>query len=150
MVKNYLKGQKGSAGKLLYFIIWSRNPPAVFLDEVTAQMYKMPLIGMHFNADNQMVYQIIKSIMIDMQAYAWVQLSDAASNGRQAALVLMDQYDGPAEEENRYNMAKQEVKEAEYRGNEAMYPFSKYAATLQKAFTTMAQSNCKKLQLMSY
>lgn len=62
-------------------------------------------------------------------------------NRRQAALALMRQYDGTAEELNRYNVAKQEVKEAKYRENELVYPFSKDASILQKAFTTMEQSN---------
>lgn len=53
----------------------------------------------------------------------------------------MDQYNGPAEEENRYDNTKQEIEEAELRGKKAVCPFSKYAVTLQKAFTTMAQSN---------
>jgi hypothetical protein len=95
-VKNYLKGQKGAANKPLFYIVRSRNAPIELLDEVTRVAYQMQLAGNHFNSDNQTVYRILKSLTLDTEAYAWVQPSDAASNGRQAALALMDHYDAPA------------------------------------------------------
>ena len=140
-VKNYLKGQPGRAGKPLIYVVRNRQPPPQFIDEIEREAYQMPLNGDNYAADNNTVYRILKSLTLDTQAIAWVQPHDRSSDGRAAALALMDQYDGPAEELNRYNAAKQEIKEAEYRGNEAIYPFTKYAAMLQKAFTTMEQSN---------
>jgi hypothetical protein len=47
---------------------------------------------------------------------------------------------------NRCEMAKQEVEEAECRGNEAVYPFHKFAYILQTTFTTMDESNRPKAQ----
>jgi DnaJ-domain-containing protein 1 len=82
-------------------------------DEVTIVAYQMQLAGNHLNSDNQTVYRILKSLTLDTEAYEWVQPKHAASNGRQAALALMDHYNGQAEVLNRYNMAKQEMEEAE-------------------------------------
>jgi hypothetical protein len=145
-VKNYLKGQKGAANKPLFYIVRSRNAPMELPDEGTRGACQMQLAGNHFNSDNQTVYRILKSLTLDKEAYAWVQPSDATSNGRQAALALMDHFDGPVEVLNRYNMAKQELEEAEYQGNEGIYSFSKFSSVLQKAFTTMEQSKRPKPQ----
>ena len=82
----------------------------------------------------------MKLLTLDTEAYAWVLPSDGVSNGRQAALALMDHYNKPAKVLNRYNMAKQEVEEAEYCGNEGLYLFNKYLSVLQRAFATMEQS----------
>jgi hypothetical protein len=145
-VANYLKGQKGTSGKPLYYIVQRRNPPNEFPDNVTREACEKPMTGTHCNADNQTVYRILKSLTLNALGYAWVQPADAASDDRRAALDLTDKYDGTTEEKNRYNMAKQEMEEAEYRGNEAVYTFHKFASVLQKAFTTMDESNRPKAQ----
>ena len=140
-VLNYFGSIRGASSKPISYIARKAVPPAAFPDERTHEMYQMPLAGEAFTADNTRAFRELKALTIGTEAWSWIQVHDTTQNGREACVALMDHYDGAGEVTKRYNWAVSEVKDTHYKGNETIYPFSKFASKLREAYTTMQQSD---------
>jgi hypothetical protein len=142
-VENYLKGQRGSNGKPLFYIVRERNPPAnlLTLDQLTREAYQIPLVGVHYNHDNGTVFRLLHQLTLGTEGEAWVSGSFPTQDGRRAALSLKDHYDGVGERNTRYAQAEKDKDAAQYRGNEAVYSFSKYASLIKQSYTIMEQNS---------
>ena len=55
---------------------------------------RAPLSGTTYGKDNHHVFQIIKGLVLKGPAYAWIQLQEAANDGRGAWKSLTAHYDG--------------------------------------------------------
>ena len=94
-------------------------PPSA-VDDQQQLIWSTPLAGVAFTKDNRAVYQIMKSLMLDTEGWAWFQ--DAAeSDGRAAFLLFQAHYDGMAEMNRRAVEAEARIKELHYK-NEAVFP----------------------------
>lgn len=135
-VKNYLAATYGVRRRSLLYVVRSNIIPVNPTEEQVA-MYQVNLTGPQYKMDNATVYTLLKSLTLDTTAYPWIDQFDRTRDGRAAALALMAQNEGDAQQQTRFAVADAELESIHYKGNEAVFPFSLYASRLQNIFTTM-------------
>lgn len=139
-VKNYLGSVMGVRRRSLFYVVRPETAPAN-PTAIETEMYQVVLQGPQYQADNERVYRILKSLTIDTVADGWVKRYDRSQDGRGAALALMAQYEGDGQVQQRYQEAKSALEAIYYKGNEAVYPFSKYTSKLQEIFQAYEDAN---------
>ena len=95
----YLSFLKGETGIPLIYVIWKEDhPPTIETiyanDRYGELIARAPLSGTTYSKDNHCVFQIIKGLVLKGPAYAWIQLQEAANDGRGAWKSLTAHYDG--------------------------------------------------------
>ena len=84
---NYVKSLKGCENVPLNYIIRSDDPTVVaagLANPETALIFQASLQGPPFRKDNKRVYAIMKQLLVDTVAWAWIQRYDRTENGREA------------------------------------------------------------------
>ena len=71
---NYLDSQKGENGVPLSYVVRPVDvDPASAVDDQQRLIWSTPLAGAAFTKDNRAVYQIMKSLMLNTEGWAWFQ-----------------------------------------------------------------------------
>ena len=137
---NYVKSLKGCENVPLNYIIRSDDPTVVaagLANPETALIFQASLQGPPFRKDNKRVYAIMKQLLVDTVAWAWIQRYDRTENGREAMTALSNHYDGPGQVTKRLSEARSDIKSLHYKGIESSFPFETYITRLQDNFETL-------------
>ena len=101
---------------------------------------RAPLSGTTYGKDNHRMFQIIKGLVLKGPAYAWIQLQEAANDGRRAWKSLTAHYDGV----NSKTMTKDEaynlIQTSQYMGKKCNFNFEKYLTIHIKAHQDLADN----------
>jgi hypothetical protein len=114
-------------------------------------MYQLPLTGKAYSMDNKSVYHLLKSFLINMSGWTWIELYDTMENGRRAFLAWTSHYNGQGELSKHTATAKARVKSLFYK-NECSLSFEKVMEILSKSFSTLDKdpderySECQKVE----
>ena len=133
---NLLSQTHGTQGESLKYIACDAVVPAVFADDADRRMYQLPLTGGAFEEDNKKTFRLLKSYLINMPGWTWIESFDATENGRGAFLAWATHYNGQGELSKRTAMAKAKIKNLFYK-NERSLTFKKVMEILSKSFSTL-------------
>ena len=128
---------KGCENVPLSYVIRTEDPVVVtagLANLETALIFQASLQGPSFRKDNKRVYSIMKQLLVDTNAWAWIQRYDRSENGREAMNALSDHYDGPGQVTKRLSEARSDIKSLHYKGIESSFPFETYITRLQDNF----------------
>ena len=141
----YLSLLKGVTGiPLIYVIRKEDHTPDIntnFANDRYGELIaRAPLSGTTYGKDNHRVFQIIKGLVLKGPAYAWIQLQEAANDGRGAWKSLTAHYDGV----NNKTMTKDEaynlIRTSQYMGEKRHFNFEKYLTIHIKAHQDLADN----------
>jgi hypothetical protein len=108
---NLLAQTYGAQGKNLKYIVRDVIIPAEFVDDAERHMYQLPLTGKAYSMDNKLVYCLLKSFLINMSGWTWIEPYDTMENGRGAFLAWTSHYyNGQGELSKHTAMAKARIK----------------------------------------
>jgi hypothetical protein len=100
--------------------------------------------------DKQLVYHLLKSILINTPGWTWIEPYNVTENGCGAFLVWADHYNGQGELLKHTAMAKVKIKSLFYK-NKCSLLFEKVMEILSKSFSTVNKdlnerySECQKV-----
>jgi hypothetical protein len=122
---------------LIYVIRKEDHPPDIKTnyanDRYGELIARAPLSRTTYGKDNHCMFQIIKGLVLKGPAYAWIQLQEAANDGRRAWKSLTAHYDGV----NNKTMTKDEAYNLIwtflYMGKKCHFNFQKYLTIHIKA-----------------
>jgi hypothetical protein len=99
------------------------------------------LSGQHFTVDNESVWEIVKSLVIDGFGWSFVKRYDRTMDGRAAVLALRRQCEGKTSIKTRKNKAYASIAGSRYRGIRKQFTFSQYVAIHQAAHNELEDGN---------
>ena len=141
----YLSLLKGIMGiPLIYVIQKEDHPPNINTnyanDRYGELIARAPLSSTTYGKDSHCVFQIIKGLVLKGPAFAWIQLQEAANDGRGAWKSLTAHYDGV----NKKTMMKDEayilIRTSQYMCEKRHFNFEKYLAIHIKAHQDLADN----------
>ena len=91
------------------------------------------LSGQHFAVDNESVWEIVKTLVIDGFAWSFVKQYDRTMDGRAAVLALRRQCEGKTSIKTRKNKAYTSIAGSRYKGVRKQFTFAQYFAIHQAA-----------------
>jgi uncharacterized membrane protein YgcG len=133
---NLLSQTRGMQGESLKYVACDAVVPAVFAEDAEGRMYQLPLTGGAFEEDNKQTFHLLKSYLINMPGWTWIESFDATENGRGAFLAWATHYNGQGELLKRTAMAKAKIKNLFYK-NERSLTFEKVMEILSKSFSIL-------------
>ncbi len=148
---NLLAQTYGVQGKNLKYIIHYVVIPAEFVDDAEWHMFQLSLTGKAYSMDNKSVYHLLKSSLVSMSGWTWIERYDTMENGCGAFLAWTSHYNGQGELSKRTAMAKARIKSLFYK-NEHSLSFKKVIKILSKSFSTLDKdpderfSKCQKVE----
>jgi hypothetical protein len=113
---NLLAQMYGAQGENLKYIVHNVIIPAEFVNDAERRMYQLPLTGEAYSMDSKAVYRLLKSFLINMSGWTWIEPYDTMENGHGAFLAWTSHYNGQGELLKRKAMAKARVKSLFYIG----------------------------------
>jgi hypothetical protein len=78
---NLLAQTYGVQGENLKYIVHDVVIPAEFVDDAEWRMYQLPLTGKVYSMDNKSVYHLLKSFLINISGWTWIEPYDTMENG---------------------------------------------------------------------
>jgi hypothetical protein len=123
-------------GESLKYVAHDAVVPAVFADDAKRRMYQLPLTGGAFEEDNKQTFRLLKSYLINMPGWTWIESFNATENGRGAFLAWATHYNGQGELSKHMAMAKAKIKNLFYK-NERSLKFEKVMEILSKLFSIL-------------
>ena len=115
----------------------------LFFEDDEERRYQMSLEGQNYRHDNELVYKLLKAAFVDTDAWAWIQKSDPAADGRKAWLSLVAHYGGYGELNKHVNRVKMELTRLHYK-DEKVFPFEKYVTKLKDQFRVVEKDKHEK------
>jgi hypothetical protein len=92
-----------------------------------------------FVVDNKKVWQVLKKLVAGTNAWSWIERFDKTENGRGAWMSLCAYYDGPGGTEKVEAIARRDLNEVKYLGNEQVFSFEKFTTKVQSCFNILDQ-----------
>jgi hypothetical protein len=140
-IDTYLNRLKGQGRIPLNYVIRTLalpEPGTIFATEQELMIATAPLLGDQYNLDNERVYGIVKQLILEGPAWAYITSDiDRAKNGRNAWLALRAHYEG----ESFLNKQKEEAYKAidmvHYKGERATFTFEHFTGILTKAYNDL-------------
>lgn len=148
---DYLEKKRGKDGVLLAYVVrMTVDLPEVTVGEVDAG-YGIPSLddemirrarheGDSFNADNAVVWDVIRHITHGGPGWNWVSSYANAKNGRSAYMALKSHYLGSDFQKRVKSQADKIMDSTFYDGKARNFTFEKYCERLNGAFTDMEQT----------
>jgi hypothetical protein len=68
-------------GESLKYVARNAVVPAVFADDTERHMYQLPLTGGAFEEDNKQTFRLLKSYLINMPGWTWIESFNVTENG---------------------------------------------------------------------
>jgi hypothetical protein len=84
------------------------------------------LSGQHYKVDNESVWEIVKSLVIDGFGWNYVKRYDRSMDGRAAVLALRRQCEGKTSIKTRKNKAYLSISGSSYKGHRKTFTFAQY------------------------
>jgi hypothetical protein len=84
---NLLAQTYGAQGENLKYIVADVIIPAEFVDDAERRMYQLPFTGKAYSMDNKSVYRLLKSFLINMPGWTWIEPYDTMENGCGAPIL---------------------------------------------------------------
>ena len=137
--ENYIASTTGVDGISLDYIIREDVLPEgyVFLSDAERRKYELVLEGPEFIVDNKKTWKVIKKLVSGTNAWPWIERFDKAEDGRGAWKGLCAFYDGPGEVEKLEAIARRDLTELKYLGQEQVFSFEKFTTKLQGCFNIL-------------
>jgi hypothetical protein len=85
---NLLAQMYGAQGENLKCIMHDVIIPAEFVNDAKWHMYRLPLTGEAYSTENMSVYCLLKSFLVNMSGWTWIELYDTMENGQQAFFCM--------------------------------------------------------------
>ena len=101
----------------------------------------MLLSGQHFTVDNESIWEIVKSLVIDGFGWSFVKHFDRNMDGRAALLTLGRQCEGKTSIKTRKNKAYASISNLRYKGIRKQFTFAQYVAIHQAAHNELEDCN---------
>ena len=137
--ENYIASIPGVDGVSLDYIIRDETLPDdyVFTSEAERRKYELQLEGAEFMVDNKTVWQVLKKLVSGTTAWSWIEKYDKTGNGRGAYRDLCAHFDGPGETEKVEAIARRDLSELKYLGQEHVFSFERFTTKLQSCFNIL-------------
>ncbi|MGH3053812.1 MAG: hypothetical protein ACRDL7_02410, partial [Gaiellaceae bacterium] len=135
-VDTYLSQLKGIDRIPLNYVIRIDEIPAadaIYHNDLNELINTVPLRGDHFNRDNDRVYGIIKSLVLEGPGWNWIMHLDRARNGRLAWHSLVSHYEGDVVMSRVKAEAYASLSSAQYHGERKNFSFETFTNIHQKA-----------------
>jgi hypothetical protein len=148
---NLLSQTHGTQGESLKYVACDAVMPAVFADDDERRMYQLPLTGGAFEEDNKQTFCLLKSYLINMPGWTWIESFNATENSHGAFLAWATHYNRQGELLKRTAMAKAKIKNLFYK-NKWRLMFEKVVEILSKSFSILDKdlderlSECQKVE----
>jgi hypothetical protein len=97
----YIGAKLGQNKAPLTYVLRPEDAPAadgIYDDDYDRMVFMMPLTGDRYKKDNGAVYDELKALMVDSQAWTWIRPYDRSRNGRAAWKALIEHYEGTTEQ----------------------------------------------------
>jgi hypothetical protein len=133
---NLLSQTHGTQGESLKYDAFDAVVPAVFADDAERRMYQLPLTGGAFEENNKQTFCLLKSYLINMPGWTWIESFNVTENGCGAFLAWATHYNGQGELSKCTAMAKAKIKNLFYK-NERSLTFEKVMEILSKSFSIL-------------
>ncbi|MGH3053995.1 MAG: hypothetical protein ACRDL7_03340, partial [Gaiellaceae bacterium] len=110
-------------------------PPAnaVYSNDIETLINTVPLRGEQFKRDNEKVYGIIKSLVLEGPGWNWIIQLDRSRDGREAWKALKAHYEGESVLNRNKEEAYASIASAQCQGEQRNFTFETYTNVHQKA-----------------
>ena len=138
-LKNYLGRIRGAARLPLLYVVRDHDEVTDDIrereyDSHTRQICSIVLLsGQHYEVDNESVWEIVKSLVIDGFGWSFVKRFDRKMDGRSAIQALRRQCEGKTSIKTRKNKAYGSIGSAVYKGIRKQFTFAQYVSIHQAA-----------------
>jgi hypothetical protein len=145
--KNYLGRIRGAAKIPLSYIVRDHDEPTAAMQAVEYSSHSKKvaaltlLSGQHFAVDNESVWEVIKTLVIDGFGWSFVKRFDRTMDGRSAIKALRRQCEGKTSIKTRKNKAYASIAGSRYKGVRKQFTFSQYVAIHQAAHNELEDCN---------
>ena len=140
-VDTYLNRLKGQGRVPLNYVIRTLYEPkddAVFATEQELMIATAPLTGDQYDIDNERVFGIIKQLILE--GPAWAYITDAinrAKDGREAWLALRAHYEGESFLNKQKEEAYKTIEGLHYKGERLTFTFEHFSGLLTKSYNDL-------------
>ena len=138
-LKNYLGQIRGAAKVPLSYVVRDHDEVtnAIRDADYTSHAREIAAIvqlsGEHYKVDNESVWEIVKSVVIDGFGWNYVKRFDKNMDGRGAVQALRRQCEGRTSINTRKNKAYLSISGSAYKGHRKAFSFAQYVAIHQSA-----------------
>ena len=142
--RTYTHSIRGISNIPLAYVIRPNNEATAgitFHNETEQAVATAPLRGGSYMADNEQLFGLLLSLVLEGPGYYYVKAFEATRNGRGAWLALMSHYEGRAFRENSINEAYSTIENSCYIGETQNFSFEQYITLYQGAYTTLEEYN---------
>ncbi len=140
-VDTYLNQLHGQGRIPLNYIIRMLEAPVpgtVYDTEQEMLIQTVPLTGDPYDLDNEWVYGIIKQLILEGPAWAYItSITDRVKNGHAAWLALRGHYEGKSYLNKQKEDTYKAIENVHYKGEHATFPFKHFAGVLTKAYNDL-------------
>ena len=146
-LKNYLGRIRGAAKVPLSYVVRDHEAVTDAMRDAVHETHAkkltaiLRLSGQHYDIDNESVWEIIKSLVIDGFGWSFVKRYDRTMDGRSAILALRRQCEGKTSIKTRKNKAYASIASSRYRGIRKQFTFAQYVAIHQAAHNELEDCN---------
>jgi hypothetical protein len=137
----YLNRLKGQGRIPLNYVIRTLampEPNTTFTTEQELMIATAPLLGDQFHLDNERVYGIIKQLILEGPAWAYITSDiDRSKNGRAAWLALRAHYEGESFLNKQKEDAYKAIDMVHYKGERSTFTFEHFTGILTKAYNDL-------------
>ncbi|MGH3053398.1 MAG: hypothetical protein ACRDL7_00285 [Gaiellaceae bacterium] len=135
-VDTYLSQIKGGDRIPLNYIIRDDAVPgndAVYSNDMEELINTVPLRGEHYKRDNDKVYGVLKSLVLEGPGWNWIIHLDRSRDGRKAWQALRSHYEGDSNVNRNKDEAYASITRATYQGERKNFTFETYTNIHQRA-----------------
>jgi hypothetical protein len=140
-IDTYLNRLKGQGRVPLNYVIRDLVAPipgTVFATEQEHAVAAAPLNGFQYDLDNERVYGIVKQLILEGPAWAYITSTiDRAKDGRGAWLALRAHYEGESFLTKQKEEAYKCLETVHYKGERATFTFEHFTGLLTKAYNDL-------------
>jgi hypothetical protein len=141
VLDTYLNQLTGTTGVPLNYVIRKQEEPdedAEYENESEEAVASAPLQGNAFDIDNRRVYGVIKSLIIEGPAYAYITpVVDRIKDGRRAWQLVRDHYGNESYMNRDIEAAFNAIETLHYKKEYANFTFEDYITQLTKHYNTL-------------
>lgn len=149
LLKTWLSQSYGAAHCSMSYLVRAldNNGLVVFTPELMQADHNeflvamMPLTGAHFVRDNNSLFDMLKTLVIDGPGWPFIQAFDSARNGRAAIIALRIQCEGRASVSLRKQQAYKRIADSHYGGERMKFSFTDFVTVHQEGHNVLLECN---------